>query len=181
MEISHWIGNLSSLSVILLRGNNFEGTFREQLCQMKRLSMIDLSYNDLSGQIPHCLGNITLEVTKDKSSIFEVSNFIGRGELEMSRVLLYKRVDFPSTNVPIETAFTTNRNSYAYKGSILGHMSGIDLSSNKLHGEILEELGMLREIHALNLSHNNLTGTMPATFLNLHQIESLDLSYNSFN
>ncbi|XP_022850728.1 LRR receptor-like serine/threonine-protein kinase GSO2, partial [Olea europaea var. sylvestris] len=180
-NIPHWIDNLSSLSVILLKGNHFEGTIPEQLCQMKRLSLIDLSYNDLSGQIPHCLGNITLEVTRDKSSIFGVSDSIGRGQMEMISVSFYKKLYFPSTNVPIETVFSTKRNSYSYKGGILDHMSGIDLSSNKLHGEIPEELGMLREIHALNLSHNNLTGTMPATFSNLHQIESLDLSYNSLN
>ncbi|CAA2962219.1 LRR receptor-like serine threonine- kinase GSO1 [Olea europaea subsp. europaea] len=58
-------------------------------------------------------------------------------------------------------------------------MSGIDLSPNKLHSEILDSLGQLSEICALNFSHSNLTGTIPTTFSNLHQIESLDLSYNN--
>ncbi|CAA3008253.1 LRR receptor-like serine threonine- kinase GSO1 [Olea europaea subsp. europaea] len=73
----------------------------------------------------------------------------------------------------------TKRNSYIYKGDILNYMSGIDLSSNELHGEIPDGLGNLSEIHSLNLSHNYLIGTIPETFSNLRQIESLDLSYNN--
>ncbi|CAI9764585.1 unnamed protein product [Fraxinus pennsylvanica] len=73
----------------------------------------------------------------------------------------------------------TKRNFYSYKGSILSYMSRIDLSSNKLDGEIPDGLGNLSEIRALNLSHNYLIGTIPETFSNLRQIESLDLSYNN--
>ncbi|GAB4857269.1 hypothetical protein Ancab_015177 [Ancistrocladus abbreviatus] len=58
---------------------------------------------------------------------------------------------------------------------------GIDLSCNKLTGEIPPEMGSLSEIHALNLSHNNLSGSIPVTFSNLRQLESLDLSYNHLN
>ncbi|KAJ0794616.1 putative non-specific serine/threonine protein kinase [Helianthus annuus] len=60
-------------------------------------------------------------------------------------------------------------------------MSGLDLSSNKLTGYILEELGLLTHIHVLNLSHNKLTGPIPAKFCNLASIESLDLSFNNLS
>nr|XP_009779027.1 PREDICTED: phytosulfokine receptor 1-like [Nicotiana sylvestris]XP_016501628.1 PREDICTED: phytosulfokine receptor 1-like [Nicotiana tabacum] len=60
-------------------------------------------------------------------------------------------------------------------------MSGIDLSSNRLTGEIPIELGNLSKIHALNLSHNHLIGRIPESFSYLHEVESLDLSYNSLN
>ncbi|CAA3001331.1 brassinosteroid LRR receptor kinase-like isoform X1 [Olea europaea subsp. europaea] len=142
-NIPHWIGNLSSLSVILLRGNHFEGTIPEQLCQVKRLSMIDLSYNYLSGQIQHCLDNITLEASKDKSSIFGVSNFIGRGEAEMAHVSLYKRVYFPSTNVPIET------------------IESLDLSYNSLNGRIPTGLSDLNSLAVFSVANNNLSGMIP--------------------
>lgn len=58
-------------------------------------------------------------------------------------------------------------------------MNGIDLSDNRLTGEIPPEIGNLTKIHALNLSHNNITGSIPSTFSNLKEIESLDLSYNN--
>jgi hypothetical protein len=60
-------------------------------------------------------------------------------------------------------------------------MSGIDLSCNRLAGEIPPELGRISNIRALNLSHNNLSGPIPITFSNLKQIESLDLSSNNLN
>ncbi|XP_017624965.1 receptor-like protein 1 [Gossypium arboreum] len=75
--------------------------------------------------------------------------------------------------------YTTKRASYTYKGNILEYMSGIDLSCNRLTGEIPTEIGNLSEIQSLNLSHNNLTRHIPSMFSKLKQIESLDLSYNN--
>ncbi|KAG4922048.1 hypothetical protein JHK82_051005 [Glycine max] len=60
-------------------------------------------------------------------------------------------------------------------------MTGIDLSCNKLKGNIPFQLGNLTRIQSLNLSHNDLTGRIPTTFSNLVQIESLDLSFNKLS
>ncbi|KAK2640155.1 hypothetical protein Ddye_027950 [Dipteronia dyeriana] len=77
--------------------------------------------------------------------------------------------------------FRTKTISYFYHGNILTKMFGIDLSCNKLTGDIPPQIGNLTMIHALNLSHNNLYGSIPSTFSNLKQIESLDLSYNNLS
>ena len=60
-------------------------------------------------------------------------------------------------------------------------MSGIDLSHNKLKGNIPYEFGNLTRILALNLSHNDLIGQIPDLFSNLVQMESLDLSFNKLS
>ncbi|XP_040955158.1 receptor-like protein 1 [Gossypium hirsutum] len=75
--------------------------------------------------------------------------------------------------------YTTKRASYTYKGNILEYKSGIDLSCNRLTGEIPTKIGNLSEIRSLNVSHNNLTGQIPSMFSKLKQIESLDLSHNN--
>ncbi|KAJ9535774.1 hypothetical protein OSB04_un001074 [Centaurea solstitialis] len=80
--------------------------------------------------------------------------------------------------IPGVVQFTTKTLSYLYKGRLLDLMSGLDLSHNRLTGEIPEELGSLTQIHALNLSHNQLYGPIPVNFSNLANIESLDLSSN---
>ncbi|MFS7950735.1 putative leucine-rich repeat domain superfamily [Helianthus anomalus] len=77
-----------------------------------------------------------------------------------------------------EAQFTTKRLHLTYKGVILDIMSVLDLSCNKLTGEIPEELGLLTQIRVLNLSHNVLTGPIPVKLSNLTNIESLDLSSN---
>lgn len=48
--------------------------------------------------------------------------------------------------------FTTKQRLYTYKGQPLHSMSGLDLSCNKLIGEILLQIGELSRIHTLNLS-----------------------------
>ncbi|KAH9723338.1 Receptor-like protein 1 [Citrus sinensis] len=170
-SIPNWIDKLPQLSYILLANNYIEGEIPVQLCQLKEVRLIDLSHNNLSGHIPPCLVNTALTEgyydavapTWDHASAPALSYF-------------------PPNGSPMgkeETVqFTTKNMSYYYRGRILTSMSGIDLSCNKLTGEIPTQIGYLTRIRALNLSHNNLTGTIPTTFSNLKQIESLDLSYN---
>nr|DAD30230.1 TPA_asm: hypothetical protein HUJ06_031698 [Nelumbo nucifera] len=81
--------------------------------------------------------------------------------------------------VEVEVEFTTKFRYETYKGVDLELMSGIDLSCNKLVGNIPPEIGDLSDIRALNLSHNYLNGQIPPSFSNLRKIESLDLSYNN--
>ncbi|KAJ6893178.1 hypothetical protein NC652_027254 [Populus alba x Populus x berolinensis] len=50
-----------------------------------------------------------------------------------------------------------------------------DLSENKFHGEIPEE------IRDLKLSHNNFLGQIPSSMMNLTGVESLDLSKNQLS
>ncbi|XP_031104707.1 receptor-like protein 14 [Ipomoea triloba] len=179
--IPEWIGTISNLSILILKGNQFDGMIPIQICQLMRLSVLDLSSNQLTGLIPKCLGKISLEVTDEKSkAIVSMSVDFGFGSI----VLFYSSgrndfiIDISTSSAPPEVEFTTKGNSYYYEGSILKYMSGIDLSANRLIGEIPFELGNLTEIRALNLSHNNLNGTIPETFSKLHNIESLDLSHN---
>ncbi|KAF5464149.1 hypothetical protein F2P56_014251 [Juglans regia] len=79
----------------------------------------------------------------------------------------------------VKIEFVTKYRSLSYKGSVLAHMFGLDLSCNNLTGGIPLELGQISSIIALNLSYNQLDGTIPKTFSNLALLESLDLSHNS--
>ncbi|GFY85743.1 receptor like protein 45 [Actinidia rufa] len=160
--------------------NKFNGNIPSQLCQCQQLTILDLSQNNLSGSLPPCLGNtFPSEVIIPDSfdygfSIPELqvtNHHMGVSEHQVLVQLFEKE----------EVDFTTKRQVYSYKDSILRLMSGIDLSCNQITGEIPSEIGSLSNIHVLNLSHNNFTGPIPTTFSNLRQIESLDLSYNNLN
>ncbi|KAB2068698.1 hypothetical protein ES319_A08G049500v1 [Gossypium barbadense] len=157
-EIPYKIGTLSALSVLLLKANYFVGEIPIDICKLYSLSIIDLSQNKLSGPIHSCLSHLTLEPNVEEPFNLHAS----------IHEQLEEKVDY-----------TTKRNSYTYKRNNLVLMSGIDLSCNRLTGEIPTEIGNLSEIRSLNLSHNNLTGHIPSTFSKLKQIESLDLSHNN--
>ncbi|MBA0744707.1 hypothetical protein Gogos_007320 [Gossypium gossypioides] len=165
-KIPRWIGNLSQLSFLLLNNNHFEGGIPIQLCNLGQLSLIDLSNNNLSGTIPPCLKITALN---------EISQEYVRYVTDIAQA----PSGYFSIDEPIE--FTVKSMSYSYKGIVLTYLSGIDLSCNKLTGEIPSEVKNLRNIYALNLSHNNLIGPIPLAFSNLKQIESLDLSHNNLS
>ncbi|PQQ12746.1 LRR receptor-like serine/threonine-protein kinase GSO1 [Prunus yedoensis var. nudiflora] len=65
--------------------------------------------------------------------------------------------------------------------STLGLVKSIDLSSNKLIGEIPSEITDLVGLVSLNLSRNQLTGQIPPRIGMLQELDSLDLSRNQIN
>ncbi|KAD6455187.1 hypothetical protein E3N88_09893 [Mikania micrantha] len=183
-RIPEFLGELSNLRILLLGKNNFFGSIPEKLCQLNNVSLIDISSNFLTGLIPRCLNNITgpkqLAFIQQNMGAYDVDSFWNDIVLQYHiRDISYTQADQFETRDEIQ--FTTKNNPLTYKGNILDYMLGLDLSSNKLTGEIPEELGMLTHILALNLSHNKLSGPIPVSFSNLSQIESLDLSSNSLS
>jgi Leucine-rich repeat (LRR) protein len=187
-SIPNWIGNHSSLSVLLLRANHFDGELPVQLCLLEQLSILDVSQNQLSGPLPSCLGNLTFKESSQKTStdlIYGTGSTMKRAYYETMGTPLVDIMDILAKEIWLNFTevieFRTKNMYYSYKGKILSYMSGIDLSNNSFIGAIPPEFGNLSEILSLNLSHNNLTGSVPATFSNLKHIESLDLSYNNLN
>ncbi|XP_022722226.1 probable leucine-rich repeat receptor-like protein kinase At1g35710 [Durio zibethinus] len=182
-NIPKWIGTFSTLSVFLLKDNQLDGEIPVQLCKLYSLSIIDLSGNMFSGPIPSCLGNLTLAMKKEKSLIPDGRYAIGiPNDASTYIVMIISKTRWYHDSYMEEwIEFTTKSMSYSYSGDILEYMSGIDLSCNRLTGQIPLELGNLSEIRSLNLSHNNLIGVIPSSFSKLKQIESLDLSYNNLS
>ncbi|KAK0572102.1 hypothetical protein LWI29_026138 [Acer saccharum] len=166
-RIPNWICQLSNLSYLILTHNDLEGEVPHLLCHLEHLRLIDLSYNHLSGQIPPCLDMTALH--GDYHVAFNTTSSTA-GAPGASPMRKEETIEFTTKNI-----------SYSYQGRVLTYMSGVDLSCNKLTGEIPHQIGNLTRIHTLNLSYNNLIGSIPSTFSNLEQIESLDLSHNNLN
>ncbi|KAL1184397.1 hypothetical protein V6Z11_A01G041300 [Gossypium hirsutum] len=180
-----------NLRILLLGNNRFNGLIPRQLCQLRDISIMDLSNNFFSGSIPSCLSNVSFGNYFSYScgnltfSYWNIRHEDGYSDL-YPLVRLY---DFTSfwDNVKLEDQyvfnidFVTKNSLLSFKGNILSYMSGLDLSCNNLTGAIPQSLGKLFSIRALNLSHNHLTGHIPVSLSNLSQIESLDFSYNNLS
>nr|POF22777.1 protein brassinosteroid insensitive 1 [Quercus suber] len=180
------IDRFSNLRVLLLSGNQFSGMIPKQLCWLKKIGIMDLSRNLFSGTIPYCFYNVSFgKLAASEFVYITYSSFESYGFSLPYKSLLNKDCQIQGTNIkfnlPVEIEFLTKYMSNLYKGRILDIMSALDLSFNKLIGEIPPELGQLSSIRALNLSYNQLTGHIPKTFLNLSQLESLDLSHNNLS
>ncbi|XP_039115504.1 LOW QUALITY PROTEIN: receptor like protein 21-like [Dioscorea cayenensis subsp. rotundata] len=178
-----WIGKaLKNLMILSLGGNNFVGLISNQICNLRHIHILDLSYNNLSGNIPSCLQNMghDSDWQYDFMSMGWTS-FAYEDMLDMHRGFL-PNLDFtlmfelPTFKGIID--FANRKKVYDYKGNIMNHFFGLDLSSNQLVGVIPWEIGNIIKLHVLNLSNNLLVGSIPETLSRLREIESLDLSHN---
>ncbi|KAL3845823.1 hypothetical protein ACJIZ3_003226 [Penstemon smallii] len=180
-----WISSLSSLRILLLKGNNLQGLIPSQICHLKNLTILDLSSNNFTGRIPTCLYQIPFGSKRLSDDTFHTDSVVyGVGidhSLEYGNGIHSMSIVYSTTDVEEEIEFMSKSRSESYKGEILYYMSGIDLSQNKLTGPIPNELGNLIGIHTLNLSHNDLTGLIPTSLSNMKEIESLDLSNNKLS
>ncbi|XP_022633429.1 receptor like protein 3-like isoform X4 [Vigna radiata var. radiata] len=115
-----------------------------------RVTKLDLSYQSLQGSIPQITYNITDMMVDNYSTplLAEDGN-----------------IDFYQKGQVYDRELDLDRRT-------------IDLSANKISGEIPSELFRLIRVQTLNLSYNHLTGTIPKTIGGMKNLESLDLSNN---
>ncbi|XP_062090992.1 receptor-like protein EIX2 [Humulus lupulus] len=157
--------SLTKLLIFSARYNSFNGSIPLQLCHFVDLQLLDLSSNDLSNHIPNCLGNITAFKELDKyirPMEDDIYAYFGKpiGFEHERLVLIWKGVL-----------------SKFYKILLL---KSIDLSSNKLIGEIPRDITELVELISLNLSRNNLSGHIHQEIGHMKSLDVLDLSKNHF-
>ncbi|KAL8466981.1 hypothetical protein ACS0TY_035890 [Phlomoides rotata] len=162
--IPTWVGTgLFQLMFLILRSNKLRGEIPSEICHLRTLQIFDLSGNKFSGVIPRCLYNFTAMATKRSLHYYLYYDFYGpEGVFEDSASVVFKgsELQYEST-LPLVT--------------------NINLSKNKLSGDIPEELTSLVELRSLNLSQNRLTGSIPDSIGDMKQLESLDLSINSLS
>ncbi|KAL7581928.1 hypothetical protein Lser_V15G37573 [Lactuca serriola] len=157
-NIPNWIGKkLTSLVVLSLHKNNFTGRIPPSLCKNSNLQILDLAYNNLTGTIPPCVGNLNGMVVSH--SIYE--HFLDIDH-DKNVIQVMKGVDLEYT--------TTWDMVY-----------NMDLSSNKLVGEIPVELTALSMLVGLNLSNNHLRGGIPDSIGKMMKLETLDFSKNKLS
>jgi len=160
-----WIGdNLHQLVILSLRFNNFNGSLPSNLCYLKKLQVLDVSLNSLSGGIPTCVNNFTSMAQDTMHSTHHSYTVI------IYNVLHIKRYGFN-----LFLMWKGKHHSYKNADKFL---KSIDLSSNHLTGEIPTEMEYLFELVSLNLSRNNLIGEIISNIGNFKKLEFLDLSRN---
>ncbi|TYI73042.1 hypothetical protein E1A91_D07G102300v1 [Gossypium mustelinum] len=176
--IPPWIGErLENLVVLRLRSNKFHGDIPSSLCKQQFLQVLDLSLNNISGTIPSCINNLTamahlesseatIEFTYNYNDDYDIGdnhfNTITDGTFDDHLLVIWKGLE----------------QEY---GKTLGLLRVIDLSCNKLSGEIPREIASLHGLINLNLSRNMLKGSIIKEIGQLKALESFDLSTNNLS
>ncbi|CAM0946822.1 unnamed protein product [Alopecurus aequalis] len=152
-KIPFWISKLANLHVLRLSGNQLTGSIPAWIKELNHLFYLDISNNSLTGEIPRNLMDMPMLQSNRTQSYLDPRIF--ELPVYMGPSLQYRMpIAFPKV---------------------------LDLSNNKLTGEILQEIGQLKSLLSLNLSFNDLTvtGQIPISVCNLRDLLVLDLSNNN--
>ncbi|GKC65562.1 leucine-rich repeat-containing protein [Tanacetum coccineum] len=123
--------------------------FPNSIRAMKQLRLLDLSSNEIHGQIPHWAGEIGVQL--DSGTI-------------------------PSINLQHEQAYMGNNSFQGTIPNVYGdceYLQGLILNGNQLEGELPCSLSKCRSLSVIDLGNNHLNGTFPGWSEDLPNLQFL--------
>ncbi|NJM26092.1 MAG: hypothetical protein HC859_12000 [Bacteroidia bacterium] len=170
-EFSSWYGVTvvdGDVTGINLGSNNLAGDIPAALGDLTGLETFDVQYNQITGPLPSSIQNLTLLSTLAARNN-QVTGSIPSG---IGNLLSLKTLDFTSNELT---------------GSIpasLGNLDSLELlylHDNNLTGSIPSEIGGLTRLKYLILSSNQLSGSIPTDIGNLTELIMISLDYNQLS
>ena len=151
-----------------LSNNNLTGEIPSEIGNLTRLQRLDLSANNLTGAIPSEMANLTSLETL----VLLGNSLSGEIPSEIGNLTRLQRLLLTSNSLSGEIP------------SAIGNLTRLEdlwLHGNSLSGEIPSEIGGLTRLEGLLLSDNNLSGKIPSEIGNLTSLEELWLHENSLS
>ncbi|KAJ0038519.1 hypothetical protein Pint_23930 [Pistacia integerrima] len=150
------------------------------------MSLVNVSFNQLQGQLPNPLNVAPFADVDFSSNLFEGIIPLPVVEIELLDLSNNRFSGFVPENISesmpnlIFLSLSGNHLTGEIPASIgkMMLLQVIDLSSNNITGIIPSSIGNCSFLKALDLSYNNLSGEIPASFGQLQQLQSLHLSNN---
>ncbi|CAN1189428.1 Receptor-like protein 12 [Linum perenne] len=190
------IGNIP-LQTIILSNTNFSGKLPDSIKNLVSLQVLYLSECNFTGFVPASIDNLT----ELRYLSFSRNNFHGRLPSLLASSNTIKKVDFSHNNFS-----GTIPTSYGYFDNLLvlnlrnndlqGHMPSflfrnnedgekglvsLDLSSNKINGNISPSLCDMKFLKVIDLSINHLNGSIPSCLVSLEYLAVLSLKNNELS
>ncbi|KAM7461194.1 hypothetical protein LguiA_029315 [Lonicera macranthoides] len=152
--------NLETLSVF---GCGIKGTISYEIGMLSKLTILVLSDNSLSGNLPSSLANLT------SLTYLDIFNNSMNGSIPFKELGNLKNLRRLSGPIPSSVSF-------------LNHLTHLNLDGNQFIGSLPSSLANLTKLTSISISHNSLNGSIPSEVLgNIKNLKSLDLSRNLFS
>ncbi|PNT65909.1 hypothetical protein BRADI_3g04198v3 [Brachypodium distachyon] len=193
-EIPDSIGQLKKLKEFHLNNNkmsdlyfnNFNGIVPESIYSCSNLTALRLAGNKLHGQLSPQIGNLKdlTFMSLSHNSFQNITNALHILQSCRKLTTLLIAFNFIGETIPEDENFDGLENLQVLGPSLqyrvpIALRKLLNLSKNKLTGEIPLEIGQLKALLALNFSYNRLTGQIPQSICNLTNLQVLDLSSNN--
>lgn len=191
------LGQLSSLRVLDVFGNEFGDSLLSSLSKLNNLVYLDLLGNGIHFSYLHLLGNLTsLSVLKlginelkgpvpeALTSIFCRLSVLDLSDNEISGLLpTFIRDPSSCLGDHLKELYIGNTkfSDFFPEGmSMHKNLEVIDSTNSLLYGEIPFSIGRLSNLKFLRISNNKLNGSIPSSIGQLSNLEELDISKNLF-
>ncbi|CAH9060570.1 unnamed protein product [Cuscuta europaea] len=185
------ICSAKSLNTIWFSSNFFNGQIDSTFRNCSRLKNLDLSQNDIYGELPPYLGElqlVTLELSKNNLS-GTIPDQIWDSKTLMELSLSYNMLEGPLSikSDALSPLRTLQLDNNRFEGRIprtirnLKNLMHLSLHGNKFVGQIPLELFNCTKLVYLDLSDNEFSGHVPKSISQLKHIVTLFLSYNRFS
>ncbi|KAL5986736.1 hypothetical protein ACLOJK_015069 [Asimina triloba] len=167
-EIPPEIGKLEKLQHLLLQRSGFRGSLPNSLVGLHQLEVLDLSQNNLSGNLPPGIG----------SGLQKLSS------LDLSQNKLSG--PFPTDICLSEGLLSLSLHTNLFSGPIadsLGKCSNLEkfqVQNNALYGDFPFGLWSLPKIKLIRAENNNFSGQIPASVSMAAHLEQVQIDNNSF-
>jgi Leucine-rich repeat (LRR) protein len=128
--------------------------------------MLDLSYNQFSGNIPHGIGKCcSLRMLKAGHN-----NIIGTLPDDLFRATSLEYLSFPNNHLQgiIDDALMIK----------LSNLGFLDLGGNRFSGKIPDSIGQLKRLEELHMEENNISGELPPTLGDCTNLVTINLKKN---
>ncbi|KAL4591389.1 hypothetical protein LXL04_004351 [Taraxacum kok-saghyz] len=161
----NWIQELKNLTNLNIANTRISGTIPVEFWDIWpfQLRYLNLSSNNISGNVPDLLSNFGTNSVIDLSS----NNFHGQMPL------------VPSTLVSLDLSRNKFQGGISFLCQLVdGFLSFLDLSHNSLTEEHPDCLWHFKELKVLNIGDNNLSGRLPPSIGSLIKLDVLYL-YNN--
>ncbi|KAJ7959019.1 Receptor protein kinase-like protein [Quillaja saponaria] len=185
------IGNLTKLTRLGLFINNLSGSIPVSIGNLRDLTELDLGINNLSGTIPIAIGNLT-KLTKlglfmnilSGSIPDSIGNLRDLTVLNLEENKLSGLIPIAIANLRKLTRVRLEENQLTGNIAAFGvypSLEYIDLSNNKLYGELSSKWARCHNLTSFKISNNNISGSIPPELGEANKLVVLQLSSNQLS
>ncbi|KAG7960907.1 hypothetical protein I3843_10G151000 [Carya illinoinensis] len=190
-KLPHSIGNLAMLSRMDFSSCNFSGSIPTTMANLTQLLYLDMSFNNFTGPIPSF--SKAKNLTQINLSHNDLTGQITSTHWEELKNLVNLDLRDNSLNGSIPASLfshlslqilqlSNNQFSGLFSNISSDVLNTLDLSSNNLQGAIPVSVLNFQGLKILSLSSNNFNGSFKLNMIEqLRHLSSLDLSYNSLS